>query len=118
MSDAELAFDRSQALERLGDDLELLIELAEIFLGEQVEMSTLLREAVLSGAAEEIGRAAHKLKGAMANFSADAAVAAALRLEKMGRSGDLDASDEALKDLESEVERLVDALQQLTREGA
>ena len=51
-------------------------------------------------------RAAHKMKGSVANFAAPATYDAALRLEMMGRSGDLDQAPEALRQLELAVEEL------------
>ena len=51
-------------------------------------------------------RAAHKLKGSVANFAAPIAYDAALRLEVMGRNGHLDDAPEALEELESALEDL------------
>ena len=55
---------------------------------------------------KEMERAAHKMKGSVANFAAPAAYDAALRLEMMGRSGHLDQAPEALGQLESALEEL------------
>ena len=93
MADKKVAFNKAVALERLGDDEELLTELAEVYLDDQDSMMDGLRAAVEAGDAEELARAAHKLKGAASNFCADATVAAALSLEEMGRNGDPDGAD-------------------------
>ena len=44
--------------------------------------------------------AAHALRGSVANFGATRAVAAALRLELMGKAGDLTVAPAALADLQ------------------
>jgi hypothetical protein len=54
----------------------------------------------------------------VATFAARAASEAALRLEKMGRSGDLSAAAEALAALAQEVERLRPALTALAEQAA
>ena len=60
-----------------------------------------------------ITRAAHTIKGSVANFGSAACVQAALRLEKMGEENDLQHADKAFHTLESEIERLIPALHQL-----
>ena len=51
-------------------------------------------------------RAAHSLKGSVANFGASAAVAAALRLEQMGRAQQLVEAPEALRALEQALSKV------------
>ena len=58
-------------------------------------------------------RAAHALKGSVANFAAPAAYDAALRLEVMGRAGHLDQAPEGLRRLESALEALRPLLRNL-----
>ena len=55
-------------------------------------------------------RAAHALKGSIANFAARGAFEAALRLETMGRHDELTGAKEACLSLEGEVARLQRAL--------
>ena len=62
-------------------------------------------------------RAAHTLKGAVGNFSAQGAYAAALRVEMMGRGGDLTHAAAAYAELEQEVARLGEALTALREEN-
>ena len=98
------------ALERVGGDNELLEEVAQLFLDSVPELLTEIREAVVSRNAKALERAAHTLKGSVSNFAAEAAFQAALRLEKMGRTGELAGVDQAFATLEAEMERLQPAI--------
>jgi HPt (histidine-containing phosphotransfer) domain-containing protein len=71
---------------------------------------TEMRAAVAGGDPPRLQRSAHALKGAAATFAAGATYEAALRLEEMGRAGDLSAAPEALAALGQELERLRPAL--------
>ncbi|MCA9773165.1 MAG: response regulator, partial [Myxococcales bacterium] len=94
-------FDVDDALIRTGGDVELLRELAELFLDEAAELLVSLRDAVDAGDAERVERAAHALKGSAANIGACGVRAAALRLEEIGRGGNLDGAAEALVTVEA-----------------
>jgi two-component system sensor histidine kinase/response regulator len=83
-------FDREIALTRVGGDAELLKEIALLFLEDYPKVMTELRDAAERGDAKNLERAAHGLKGSVSNFGARAAVDAALSLENMGRSQQLD----------------------------
>jgi len=108
--------DRAQVLRRVGGDLDLLKELTEIFLEECPQLLTSVREAIAGRDGEALERAAHKIKGAVSNFSAHAAVEAALQLETMGREGDLTGAESVCVALESSIERLKPALAALGTE--
>ena len=110
MSDA---YDRETALSRLDDDLELLTELAEVYLGEEPELARTLGEAIESCDAEAISRAAHKLKGAASNFCADPTVGLAEELEKIARAGELENAQEIYERLKAEYLKLNEALREL-----
>jgi two-component system sensor histidine kinase/response regulator len=93
--------DRSAALERIGGDEELLREIAGLFLAEYPTLMQDIRLALESGDAEALERNAHSLKGSVANFEARPAVEAALTLEAMGRTRNLDRAPTALIELEA-----------------
>jgi len=57
--------------------------------------------------------AAHALKGSVANFYSQSAVAAALRLEMMGRDNNLEGWQEALATLERELAHVVAGLERM-----
>jgi two-component system sensor histidine kinase/response regulator len=96
------------------------------FLGEAVAMLVsdgppLLRELQQAVAAEDpaaASRAAHTLKGMIANFCAPAVHASALAVERMGQAGDLASAPAAVAEIESQLQALTAELQALVaREG-
>ena len=101
------------ALERVGGDNELLEEVAKLFLDSAPDLLGQIREAVARRDPQALQHAAHTLKGSVGNFGAEAAFDAALRLEKMGRAGDLAGVKEAFEALEAEMQRLEPALASL-----
>lgn len=86
----EPLFDREAALGRLGGDLELLKELAELYKQEYPRAVARLQAAVASQDPVAVRSVAHELKGVVSNFEAKPAFAAALALENMGRSARLE----------------------------
>ena len=70
---------------------------------EQIEE---LRSALEQGDGEVLREKAHALKGSAANLSADGIAAAALRLEQIGREGNLAEGEEALDALNDNVAHL------------
>ncbi len=91
------AVNLAAVMARLGDDRELLAELAGLYLEDEPSLLEQLEAAVARGEAEGVRRAAHTIKGSVANFAAARAQAAAFALEQAGRADDL-ASAEALLD--------------------
>jgi CheY-like chemotaxis protein len=81
--------DRSQILNRMGGDEELLKELVTIFLDDYPKLLSQISEAIQRGDSEALHRAAHALKGSVSNFGANWAVDAAFDLEMTGRIGDM-----------------------------
>ncbi len=75
--------------DRFDGDLDLLRAVADTFLESTPPLLTEIREAVAAKDAGSVSRLAHRLRGSMANFGADDAVDAAVRLEQMGVQGDL-----------------------------
>ena len=69
-------------------------------------MLSAIREAVRTENASELNRTAHRLKGSVSVFGADATAEAALALEGMGRSGDLTNAKQGVWELEQEIGRL------------
>jgi signal transduction histidine kinase/DNA-binding response OmpR family regulator len=104
------SLDMTAALAGVMGDRQLLAELARLFLAECPRWMTEMRAAVAGRDPPRLQLSAHALKGGVATFAARATYEAALRLEKMGRAGDLSAAPEALAALAQEVERLRPAL--------
>jgi PAS domain S-box-containing protein len=107
--------DIASALARVEGDVELLQEMVALFLEELPDLLTNLREAVTAGDAKAIERAAHKLKGSVGNFAAQPAFEAALRLEKIGRAGDLTEAEPAYQALLQDIEPLRSAFAGLVK---
>jgi HPt (histidine-containing phosphotransfer) domain-containing protein len=107
------SLDREVALSRVGGDLDLLREIAVLFLENYQTWLGELRDATGRGDAQGIEHAAHGLKGSVANFGAQSAVEAALQLETQGRHHDLSGVSESLAALESALETLRPELETL-----
>jgi two-component system sensor histidine kinase/response regulator len=107
--------DRDEIRERLGGDTKLLHELIEVFFEDCPRMWQSVRDALSQGDALKLRRAAHTLKGSVGVFGAQAARAAAERLEQLARTGDLQSAAEAVAQLEAELERLKPTLLELER---
>lgn len=103
---ATTTFDAQAALARAEGDHDLLRTLAAMFDRQAGKLLPELKAACDRGDGPALERAAHKLKGSMGSFAAAPAVAAAQRLEQMGRAGDLAGSADAWAGLEHEVSRL------------
>jgi two-component system, sensor histidine kinase and response regulator len=97
---SEAVFDKELALSRVGGDVELLKEIAILFLDDYPKSLIELRAAVHSGDAKRVERSAHGLKGSVSNFGARPAVDAALQLETMGRAQKLVEVEQVLRTLE------------------
>jgi HPt (histidine-containing phosphotransfer) domain-containing protein len=113
----DAGFDPSAALSRVGGDAGLLKELAEMFVRECPGWMAEVRTALTQGDAVRVRRAAHTLKGAVGTFAAQAALEAALRLEALGRAGDLAGAEGAWSALEEAVRDLTPALAAFAEAG-
>ena len=98
--------DESALLARFEGEADLLRDVVNIFMDDCPKLMDGIRGAVERTDAHGLERAAHKLKGTVANFSARASYDAALRLEVMGREGHLEKAREALAELDTALEDL------------
>jgi len=105
--------DAEVLLARFEGDATLLGELAQIFLQECPRMVGEIRHALETQDAQALEMAAHALKGSIGNFGAKCAFDAALKLERIGRSENLEGAVSALLTLEEEMGRLTPALARL-----
>jgi len=92
--------DRDVAMARVGGDVELLKEIAALFLEEYPRVVSELHKALEAGDAKAVERSAHGLKGSVANFGARSVVDAAFELEQMGRTQKLAEVAQVLNSLE------------------
>lgn len=114
MSDQTMEiFNKDEALENVGGLEDLLQELAGTL---SEELPTLLegaRKGIADGNANAVNAAAHSIKGSVTPFAGKASYEAAWKLEQAGSSGDLSNAETLLADLETELEKLQQALKQL-----
>ena len=88
----------------------MLEEIVQLFFAETPELLARSQTAIAHGDGRALERAAHSLKGTMMSFGAQMAGATALRLEVIGRSGDLTQAALVGAELEREVAHLGHAL--------
>ena len=103
--DNVLAADRA-AGDGIPIDDGLTNEMARLFLEDYPGRLAEMADAIAHSDCGRIERAAHALRGSVANFGAAEAVEAASLLERLGKSGELSGADEALALLELEMRRL------------
>ncbi len=110
------AIDKNRILDRVGGDPELLKEILDLFLGDSPNLLTEIREAFEQSDPDRMEKAAHTLKGSVGNFAAIGAEQAALRVETIGRFGDLTQAPQAITLLEKEIDRVREELLTLQQE--
>ncbi|MDQ3331742.1 MAG: response regulator, partial [Planctomycetota bacterium] len=103
-------FDKSSALERLGDDEQLFRELATYFQEDSATELSRIEEGIAKDDWPAVRIAAHSLKGLAANFSARSTTEAAREMEEAANEGDGERVKSLLDRVRNEVERLRDAL--------
>jgi len=94
MSDELL--DLAEFKERVQDDIELLLELLDIYSSDFEEKRKLLQEAVETKNYDQIKSIAHSIKGASGNISAKTMRECFVKLEEMGKTGDISGAPELL----------------------
>ena len=99
-----------EVLARVGGDRELLAEISRLFVDDAPRHLGRIRAALDVRDSEALGRAAHGLKGAAANFDAQGVVTAARALEEIGRTAEFGEADAAWLALTLETERLISML--------
>ena len=99
-----------ELLDRVESDQELLAELFALFREDLPGSCEALRTAVALGDLQEIERAAHRLKGMLANLSAKQAAAVAAEIESTARASNADRVPELMSALDSQISALSVAL--------
>jgi HPt (histidine-containing phosphotransfer) domain-containing protein len=99
------------ALDRVDGDEETLDELVEIFLEQCPQMMDEIEQGVARQDHTLLRRAAHTLKGSAAIFGARRVANVSDKLSEMGKEEQLDGADQALRELQDEVDKLVPELQ-------
>ncbi len=104
-------------MDRLEGDRVLLKELVDLYVEDEPSQLAEIARAIEARDGEALRRAAHTLKGAVANFCAPSAQAAVLALETVGRTGALDEAPAALARVTGLLARVRAELAELTRKG-
>jgi len=105
--------DAEELLEECDGDKEMLTRWVEIFDRDCQERMPKLQAAVQDGDCEALMSQAHAIKGGVGNFFAIAASETAHKLEMMGRNKDPGDAEATLRALESDLEQLKQALDEL-----
>ena len=114
----EIGFDLNKALSRVNNDREFLQEMVVLFLQDYPKYLDRIRTALTRHDPQTVTLAANGLRGALSNFAATPAVNAALRLENLGRQGDLSTAQLTLAQLEEAIAQLTPMLTSLMMEHA
>src|SRR5579872_665744 len=101
------SFDPVSLLERVNGDAELLRDLVDLFSQEYHRLLQSLRTAVEQRSAADIQKLSHKLKGSLLQFSGRESVAAAGKLEEMGKAKTLECVVQVFTKLEKAVDILI-----------
>lgn len=107
---SDMPVDWNALKENCAGDEGLVGEVIELFRAECPTMVESVRRAVAAKDAQEIRKAAHRIKGAFLSLGAAPAVAVAKEMEMKGTQGDLSAMEQSLAVMEVEVKRLDDEL--------
>ncbi len=102
---ARPVFDMDHALDITGGDTEFLKELVELFNADCPQKLNVISKALEDKDFKTLDEAAHSLKGASGNLGLICLHELSLKLEKMGKSENIDEADETFKELEEELER-------------
>ena len=108
------ALDFEAALNRVGGNLEMLTQLAEVFRLDSPRLLDEMSGALQDGDARRLNESAHSLKGMVAFFGNKAATESAFRLETMGQDNRLANGHMELAALKSCVDQLSHSLSALT----
>jgi two-component system, sensor histidine kinase and response regulator len=117
-SGGEEVLDRAALWERVAGDEVFLREITALFLEDSPQLLAAMQSALATGDTKALSVAAHTLKGVAGNFAAKKVVDGALRLEQLGRQGDLAQVKAAFSILEKDLLSLKKELLRLGKEAA
>jgi two-component system, sensor histidine kinase and response regulator len=112
------SIDQVELMDRIGGDLAFLSELTDLFRIEYPKLLSDARQALAEENSDGMMRAAHALRGALANLAATGPSSSAAALEEIGRSGGLTLAKPILDRLEEELSDVLGTLEYLCSEAA
>jgi HPt (histidine-containing phosphotransfer) domain-containing protein len=100
-------------MERVGNDLEFLSELTEVYRTEYPAQLASARIALANCDAKSLTQSTHAIRGALANLGATRASATAFSIEEMAALSDFSCVAQTLDILEKEIQLVLTALESL-----
>ncbi|HEV8068216.1 MAG TPA: Hpt domain-containing protein [Planctomycetaceae bacterium] len=113
---ATIEFDVPRALDRVGGDRILLARIIDFVVEDSPDLVRKIETSLENDQFGEVERAAHSLKGLVANVYCDAVQSRAVEIETLARSGDRPAILRALETLSDLMEPMVAKLEVARRE--
>jgi len=113
----EPVFRLDEALARVDDDRETFRMMIELFMEHGPKDLADAQAALDAGNATGVARSSHRLKGALLQFCAPAALQACKELEESAKAGNLTHGGQLYATLEQEFQRLLAALRQMRDKG-
>lgn len=117
----KMIFNREAFMVCIGNNLKLAEKVVKMFIERYPKYLTDIQKAIADRDNNALTHTAHSFKGMILNLSADAASDAALRLEMMGRNGDLSRDEDVFRAeeifvfLKEKTEQLIPALAEFTK---
>ena len=112
------AVNMKELLERVDGDVAFIEELSDVFREDYPRQMNTAETCLRAADAQGLKRAAHGLKGALANLAATYAAGLAASLERLAATGELAGARELLQELEEELPRVFVALSEAGKEYA
>jgi HPt (histidine-containing phosphotransfer) domain-containing protein len=109
--------DLAGALARLGGDRQLYVDMVQFLREDCPGLMDELQAGISAGDASTVQRAAHSLKGLIANCGGVRAAEAAQRVENAGAEGDLEDAAHLLEPFRRELEALMQAVADVKSQG-
>ena len=103
---SEPAFDIESAMDRMGADVELFLELAEVFIELSDELMDKIEGSIATGDFDTVSKSAHSLKGAAGNLSATLVFKTSLDLEIAAKDANVEKCQEFFAVLKSQIAEL------------
>ncbi len=99
----EPAFNHEDAMERFGNDLELLHDVIEIFIHEAPKLISNIKKALVARNLEQLSAYGHALKGSAANSGASRIRETAFKIEKTSSLADTDQITHLISQIEQQL---------------
>ena len=109
------AFDKSNLLNRLMGDKELMAAIIENALAEMPGELISIRERVEQGLAKEAGEQAHKIKGAAGNIGSPALQEVSHAMEQAGKAEDIHLLRSLMPEMEKQFEKMKQAMMEASK---